>query len=174
MSYQIILERQEPSANNIFYSRLIWLSWSICPTISEHRRKNYEKLLTMMARNPRAPVLRSIANLAIPLSASGVNVKSTLSMPNRIWYWWTIAFFGSVNILINRSWFSEWNGTRTGNLPTNSCEIHKLHEPITEFVCLLFNSQIVWLGEFCCKNEHKKFSKLNCQGSRGSNFTTFY
>lgn len=105
------------------FSNARWSNKNYEMNVSRIRKWFWKKIQTIMALNPRAPVLRSIANLAIPLSASGVNVKSTLSIPKRIWYWWTIAFFGSVSILINRSWFSEWNGTKTGNRPTNSCGI---------------------------------------------------
>jgi hypothetical protein len=50
-----------------------------------------------------------------------INYILTLSIPNSIWYCGTIALRGSVSIRTSSSVFKEWNGTRTGNLPTNSC-----------------------------------------------------
>jgi len=41
-------------------------------------------------------------------------------MLNSVWYWVMRAFFGSVRIRISMSSVREWNGTTTGNRPTNS------------------------------------------------------
>jgi hypothetical protein len=60
------------------------------------------------------------------------NWTLTLSILNNIWYWGTKALRGSVSIRTRSSVFNEWNGTRTGNLPTNSC--NKPHGTI-RFVC---------------------------------------
>lgn len=73
-----------------------------------------------MARNPRAPVFFSSACEAIALSASSVNVNSTLSKSNNNLNCLTVLFLGSVRIRTSKFLFKEWNGTRTGNLPTNS------------------------------------------------------
>lgn len=79
-----------------------------------------QALHTMIALNPRAPVCLSIACFAIACRASDVNDNSTWSMPNKARYCGTKAFFGSVNILTSISTSNEWNGTKTGNRPTNS------------------------------------------------------
>ena len=56
----------------------------------------------MIERRPRAPVLRSIACVAIADSASSVKVSLTSSISNRRWYCLTSAFFGSVRMLHQR------------------------------------------------------------------------
>lgn len=88
--------------------------------INTCRRLSYHVVHTIIALNPRAPVCLSIANFAIACKASDVNDNSTWSMPNKTRYCGTKAFFGSVNILTSISTSNEWNGTKTGNRPTNS------------------------------------------------------
>ena len=51
----------------------------------------------MIERNPRAPVLRSIA-FHLPANASSVNSNSTLSSSNILVYCFTKAFLGCVKM----------------------------------------------------------------------------
>jgi hypothetical protein len=53
------------------------------------------KMISIIDRRPRAPVLRSIAFLEIAPSASSAKVRSTSSISNSRWYCLTSAFFGS-------------------------------------------------------------------------------
>ena len=53
----------------------------------------------MMERSPRAPVLRSMARLAMADIASSGKVSFTPSISNSRWYWRTSAFLGSCRIV---------------------------------------------------------------------------
>lgn len=74
----------------------------------------------MIARRPLAPVFLSIAKPAMAVRASGVNVRSHWSIASSLWYCGTSAFLGSVRMRTSIVLSRLWNGTNTGNLPTNS------------------------------------------------------
>ena len=75
---------------------------------------------SMMARRPRAPLLRVRACWAMARSASGVNSSSTSSKLSSLAYWRTRAFFGSVRIFTRASSSRLFRVTSTGSLPMNS------------------------------------------------------
>ena len=71
-------------------------------------------------RRPRAPVLRSIACLAMAIRAFSLNSSSTPSIWKRRWYCLTKAFLGSVRIRTKSSWVNFSNMAITGKRPINS------------------------------------------------------
>nr|CAA99538.1 hypothetical protein [Bacillus subtilis] len=75
---------------------------------------------SMIERSPRAPVLRSIAFLAISESASSSNSSSTLSSSSIFLNCLTRAFFGFVKIATNASSSSFSRLAITGRRPINS------------------------------------------------------
>src|SRR5712692_9495470 len=75
---------------------------------------------SMIERNPRAPVFRAKALLAIACSACCLTSRSTPSMPNSFWYCLMRAFFGSVRIWISACSSSSSSVATTGKRPTNS------------------------------------------------------
>src|SRR3954454_13210895 len=78
------------------------------------------RMLSMMERRPRAPVLRSIALRAMAPSASSAKVRSTLSISNSRWYCFTRAFFGWVRMSFSDGSSRSSSVATTGNRPTNS------------------------------------------------------
>ena len=75
---------------------------------------------SIIERNPRAPVLRSNARLAIAPNAASRNSSSTPSMANSFWYCLVNAFLGSVRILISAFTSNSSSVATTGRRPTNS------------------------------------------------------
>ena len=73
-----------------------------------------------MERNPRAPVLRSVAFSATARSASSRKSTSTPSISNSLVYCLVSEFLGSVRIRINASLSSSLRVATTGKRPTNS------------------------------------------------------
>ena len=71
-------------------------------------------------RNPRAPVLRAMAFLAIAANAPGRTSNSDPSIPSKAWYCLTKAFLGSVRICTNAV-SSNWvKVANTGKRPISS------------------------------------------------------
>lgn len=81
---------------------------------------NSNRLSSIIARKPRAPVFRSIAFLAIARKASSVNVNLTFSISNMVTYCLTKAFLGSVNTLTKASSSKSPKVAIIGRRPTNS------------------------------------------------------
>jgi hypothetical protein len=59
------------------------------------------KMVSMIERKPRAPVLRSMALQAMAPSASSAKLSSMLSISNSRWYCLTRAFFGSTKMRLS-------------------------------------------------------------------------
>ena len=78
------------------------------------------KMSSMIERNPRAPVLRSMARLAIATRASSVNVSLASSSSNKRWYCLTSAFLGLDKIVTSASSSRSSSVAITGKRPTNS------------------------------------------------------
>ena len=74
----------------------------------------------MMERSPRAPVLRSIAFLAMAPSASSVTVRSIPSISNSCRYCLSSAFLGSVRMSLSEASSRSSSVATTGRRPTNS------------------------------------------------------
>ena len=73
-----------------------------------------------IVRNPRAPVLRSMAFLATARNASSRNISSTPSISKSLRYCFVSAFFGSIRICTRASSSSSSSVATTGKRPTNS------------------------------------------------------
>src|SRR6516225_9956967 len=78
------------------------------------------RIASRIERNPRAPVLRSIALRATAPSASSAKVSSMFSISNSRWYCLTSAFFGSVRIFFSEVSSRSSSVATTGRRPTNS------------------------------------------------------
>ena len=78
------------------------------------------RAFSTIERKPRAPVLRSMAFLAMASSASCVKVISAPSMSNKYLYCLTKAFFGSVRICTKASSSSSCSAASTGKRPISS------------------------------------------------------
>src|SRR5450631_3388366 len=92
------------------------------PTPSRLGRSNMvsSRILSIMERSPRAPVLRSIAFRAMAPSASSAKLRSILSISNSRWYCLTSAFFGSTRMRLSVGSSRSSRVASTGRRPTNS------------------------------------------------------
>ncbi|KAE9541225.1 hypothetical protein AGLY_004470, partial [Aphis glycines] len=81
-----------------------FINWTASYTMRVHFSIDciFKYNITTIARNPRAPVFFSRACEAIALSASSVNVNSTLSKPNSNLNCLTVLFFGSCMKLLKQ------------------------------------------------------------------------
>src|SRR5580658_5565755 len=78
------------------------------------------RMLSMIERRPRAPVLRSIALRAMALNASSPKLRAMLSISNSRWYCLTSAFFGSTKMRLSVGSSRSSSVACTGRRPTNS------------------------------------------------------